>query len=177
MIQDKTEEVSVLDDAIGESIYYKTFFNKSANYYEERYNRFINGGEKFIFNPYAFFLGFFWLSYRKMYIEMIVLFLILIVIECTLFLGFDIDSTSFENLLKILCALTIGGSANYFYFKRAKRTVDQAKEMYANMGDQLDYIERKGGTSYISPIIFGVLLFILIIGLIALDEYIGTPYY
>ena len=176
MIQNNPEKDSHLDDIIEDSLYYKTFFGRSSDYYEERYDRFCTG-ESVTFNPYAFFLGVFWLSYRKMYIELIIWFLIVTVIESILFFAIDIDNPSLDRLFNLFWLGIIGCSANYFYFIKARRTVSKAKEMYANTGEQLDYLEREGGTSYIGPVIVGFILSAFFVGMIVLNEYIESIYY
>lgn len=174
MVRDNLENTPNLDDIIEDSLYYQTFFGESSDYYEERYNRFETAGEKFIFNPYAFFLGFFWLSYRKMYIEIVIILLITLTIESLLIFVLDIDNPSLDRAFNILWMVIIGGGANHLYFKKAKKTVIKAKEMYVNTGEQLDYLEREGGTSYVGPVIVGVLSFAVFIGSIFLYEYTGV---
>ncbi len=166
------EQDSLFDDIVEDTMYYRTFFGREADYYGERRLR-MQAGATTVFNPFAFFLGFFWMAYRKMYVELLVLAAITIAIESLLSFALEIDNSGQERALNMLWAIAIGFCANIFYFKKATRTINQAKGMYVNTGDQLDYVEKQGGTSVISVVIVGIVLLIIVLGSIFLEEYLN----
>ncbi|MDR1505294.1 MAG: DUF2628 domain-containing protein [Prevotella sp.] len=172
MLNDRQEN-SLLDDIIDDKLYYRTFFGKDPDYYEERYEKMLAGSAT-VFNAYAFFLGFFWLAYRKMYVEIAALVGIMVVIECIMIFALGIDDPSIDRVTNFIWAIIIGLYANTFYFKKAERTVRQAKEMYANTGDQLDYVEKEGGVSAIGPWIVGAVFVAIVIGTMLLYDYLAV---
>lgn len=172
MLQNTQEQNSLLDDIVEDTMYYRTFFGKDADYYEERRERLL-AGTATVFNPYAFFLGFFWMAYRKMYLELIVLTVVMGLIECLLLFVFDVDNPTLDRMLNLFWAIGIGVFANTFYLKKATRTVDKAKQMYAGTGDQLDYLEKEGGTSAIGPLVIGIIFVAMVVGSILLETYIA----
>ncbi len=176
MLQQQQEDTSLLDDIVDDNMFYRTYFGKSSDYYAERYEK-ISAGETVIFNSYAFFLGFFWLAYRKMYVELVGIMLVVAIMDTLLLFVLEIDNPSLDRILNIIWAGIMGSFANYFYIRKAKRVVETAKNTYTNTSDQLDYLEKEGGVSYIGPVIVGVFSIILIFGFIALSEYMNGLYY
>ncbi|MDR2954588.1 MAG: DUF2628 domain-containing protein [Prevotella sp.] len=171
-MQSDIDQVSQLDDIIEDRVYYTTFFGDSADYYQERYDRFLRG-EKFIFNFYAFLFGVSWLAYRKLYPEAIILFSATLIVDVILLLFFDLFNNSLlSNFTMLLWAGIAGYLANYIYLRKAQRTVIQAKEVYTNTGEQQDYLEREGGTSYIGLIVIGFFYLMFIVGLFFFYDYI-----
>lgn len=172
-METKLEHNSELDNIIEDRIYYSTFFGKSVEYYQDRYERF-SEGTKATFNPYAFVFGAFWIAYRKMYVELIIFMLAIIALQTILIVTVNLE-IGWSG--KLLFAGIVGGCANYFYFKKATRTVTKAKEMYANITDQLDYIKKEGGVSYVSVIVLGIIIILFFIGLLFSEDYLNTLYF
>ncbi|MBK5722054.1 DUF2628 domain-containing protein [Dysgonomonas sp. Marseille-P4677] len=170
MLPNTQEQDTLLDDIIEDTMYYRTFFGNESSYYEERRERLLAGSST-VFNPYAFFLGFFWMAYRKMYVEILVLAAVTTIIECLIYFAFEIDNPSVDRVVNLVWAIIVGLYANTFYIKKATRTIEQAKEMYANTSDQLDYVEKQGGTSAIGPVIVGIVIAVIFFGLIFLEDY------
>lgn len=171
----KETSLEDIDEIIGEKLYYKTFFKKDADYYEERLEK-IKAGQSVYFNPYAFFLGFLWLAYRKMYMEILVLIGAMAAIDCTLYFIFSIDNPSLDRIINIIWAITIGCFANLFYMKKADRIIEKAKTTYNNTSDQLDYIEKAGGVSSIAPVIVIIFFIVIIFGIVIVSDYIESSY-
>ena len=53
----------------------------------------------------------------------------------------------------------IGGTANYFYFKKASRTVEIAKQNYINQDEQIAYLKKKGGVNLV--LLIAILIIII----------------
>lgn len=162
-----------VDDIVDESLYYKTFFGKSAAYYEKIYKRML-GGESIIFNPYACFLSVFWMAYRKMYVELVVFVLAVGMLNNFILLVMGFYPYIWTALLAVIFA---GCYANIFYMKKAERTMKRARESYRNTEEQLDYIEHEGGVSFIGPVIVLAVIVIVTIVFIYLVDYIIERFY
>ncbi|MDR2951175.1 MAG: DUF2628 domain-containing protein [Prevotella sp.] len=174
--QSQNLSIENIDEIVDESLYYRTFFNKDPDYYIERYEK-ITAGQNVVFNGYAFFFGFLWLAYRKMYVEILALIAIMATIDCIFIFALEIDNSGLDRVINIIWAVTIGCFANLFYIMKAKRTIQKAKEAYNNTGDQLDYIEKTGGVSVIAPIVTGIFFIGLMVGGLLLSEYAESFYY
>lgn len=166
-----------LDDIVDDEIYYRSFFGeKQADYYIERLRR-IENGEVALFNVFAFFFSSLWMAYRKMYLELLILLLILMLTEVFWYFVFGIDNSGFDKITNLLWSLVIGGFANYFYMKKARRTVTKAKETYTSLNDRLDYIKRIGGTSILSLSLFILFFIVLVLLVLFLEDYAMNSYY
>jgi len=161
------------EDIIDESLYYRTFFGKSADYYEKIYKRLLDG-ESVIFNPYAFFFNVFWLAYRKMYVELIIL--VLGIGFLNNFILFVLGIYTYKATL-FIGVLLAGCYGNVFYMKKAQRTVKRAKEMYLNTEAQLDNIEQEGGVSLVGPVVVAFTIFVLTIGIYAFTDYMKSLHF
>lgn len=157
-----------LDSIFDESVLYRTFFGKNADYYEKIYNKMLNGAS-IVFNPYAFLFSVFWIAYRKMYMEAIVFIMGLAFLNNFAMLVFGLYIYTVIIFMGMVFA---GCYANIFYMKKAERVVGRAKESYNNRKDQLDYIEQEGGVSFIGPVVVVGAIVLVYFGITILKEYI-----
>lgn len=130
---------------------YAAYFQKSSAYYLKRLEEY-KKGNKTIFNVYAFFFGIFWLMYRKMYKEAVIIILILFVegvLENAVLKNLPQQTqTSIDRILTIFFALVIGTAANSWYFRKAEKAVNDVTQQELDRDAQLKAIEAKGGVSY-----------------------------
>ena len=154
--EDVEDKIEGIGRVIDEQELYNTFYGTSCDYYRKRQEE-LQSGKKISFSFYAFFLGFFWLGYRKMYKELLILFGSISIINIFSLLIVP-ESSSLDRVLNMFISVTIGAYANYFYIKKAERTINEARLIYAEEGDQLEYIRSKGGTNAWAPVIVGVCL-------------------
>lgn len=154
---------------INEEMLYDTFFGNESGYYKNRLMRMRNGTNA-IFNGYAFFLGVLWFAYRKMYVEVAIIILALIILQVLLELSGFVN-TGIDKLSTLICAFILGYTGNYLYIKKAIRTVEKAKEIYINPGDRLTFLEKEGGVSILMPILLVAGIVALMIGALALIEF------
>lgn len=143
---------------------YEAYFQRSADYYIERMVSFPT--RKIYFNPFAFFMGLFWLLYRKLYIEFFAVLLALIVVGYTEdYLFRHTYLYNYQQVISwtisILFLIAYGCFANYFYFKKAKRYVDFVNTNFAEEDVKMAYLKKKGGTSMLSVILFIVGMILL----------------
>lgn len=146
--------------------YYRIYFGKSANYYLELLENYFEG-RKFSFNAAAFFIGLFWMLYRKMY-RVFFIFLGGIIAE-----GFILEYIIFEEILQfskgqldaVSRIATIAFSAicsttgNYFYLKQSIENVNRIVKNNEGNSDVIkEELARVGGVSWM-----GVLVFLLVV--------------
>lgn len=168
------EQQSIPDleqSVIEEKDYYESYLGDNAEYYMKRFER-IDDGATVIFNVYAFFLGFFWLSYKKMYVEALIIFLVITAIEFII-----PENSGVDRIFSILCSVTMGCFANYLYYKKVIRVVEKTREKYSDNDqtsqmDVLNILYNKGKPDWIIFIaIFVVLVSLIILGIILPNEY------
>lgn len=148
--------------------FYEKYFQENSNYYINQMQKFERRG-KYSFNAYAFFLGFLWMSYRKMYKHILILFGILIAevfIEDALY-EFNFISLKTYEIIDILSRLVwwifIGVFANRLYISESKKVVTKILEQHSDKEQILKLITKKGGTSLIGPICLIVLIVLLLV--------------
>lgn len=178
MNQEIAEKESLeLDEFVDDEIYYQSFFGeKEAGYYSKRFKR-VEDGEVALFNVYAFFFSFLWLAYRKMYFEILILFLVLVFTGIIWYWILGIDNVAFDKITNLLWSLAIGGFANYFYMKKARRTVEKAKETYNGLSNRIEYLKKVGGTSLLSLFLCFFILLGLSLLTLFLEDYNNSYYY
>jgi len=140
-------------------VLYESFFQKSKNYYLERLKNFLYFNDKISFSPYAFFFSYMWLAYRKMYLEIIVSMFVLGIVEVIISLFIDLSGA--DRIIGIIYATIFGFTGNYFYLLKAKRKVAYADSNYENIDDKINYLNKRGGVSYIAPILLIIILVLI----------------
>ena len=122
------------------------------------------------FNWAAFFLAGFWLPYRKMYLDTVILygigFLVLVLVDVHLisFRGAGeppiLVSLSFP--LTLLIAAICGAYGNRWYLSHAKKMIAVAREQELQRDVFLETLSNRGGTSLLSgigaPILLGIIM-------------------
>lgn len=150
-----------------ENMLYEAFFQRNAHYYLEKLEQEKNG-RKYTFNIYAFLFGFFWFLYRKMYVAAFLLlsFLLIEGIAESYFLQFVADDMTVNIIswgINLIVWTLTGFMANHFYLKKASAVVNKINNEILPEKDVLQYLKKKGGTSYIFllPIILLALAFFI----------------
>ena len=121
-------------------------------------------GRRFRFNPYAFFLGLFWLLYRKMYLTTFTVLLLTILstfVEDLLYENYIISTNTYNSLdtiSRVLWASILGFLANKFYEMEANWKI--SKVLSKNLSDQetTKKIAKVGGTTLIPHLIIVVII-------------------
>lgn len=149
---------------------YQHFFQQNSSYYIDKVQKF-NEGKYFTFNLPAFLLGFIWFLYRKMYLEAFLLLAVIFAesaLEEYLRSRSELDPQTLAGQLisTLIISTILGFTANYFYIRKANKTIRKSMEKYKDAEKGGEYLERKGGTSYVLVII----LTILIVGFVVLNN-------
>jgi len=140
------------------------FVGRKAKYYLPRWSGAGGAG----FNWAGFFLGPFWMAYRKMYWAVggyAVIILALVLGEMVLLnivLGEEMPA-AVDRIINLGLAIGCGSLANKLYLKHARRQIARAREEEPELTARLDLLSRRGGTSWLSAIA-ALLLFIVVMG-------------
>lgn len=132
---------------------YEAYFQKNKPYYLDRLERYRNG-QKYSFNPFTFLFGLFWMLYRKMYIEAVVIILVLGVESFLeeLILPEDLgrETEQLVNIIStIVLATIVGFIGNYLYLRKAHKVVEKAKAELAGSEEQVAFLRKQGGVSHL----------------------------
>lgn len=150
----------------------RAYVGKNADYYFNKWQ--IETGEvkKDSWNWAAFFLGFFWLGYRKMYSVLFALVAIYLVTDVILY-AIDIDSTLINSGIGMGTSIVLGLMGNYFYYIQAEKSIMKNSHQGIYLKDK---IARAGGRSPLG-LFFSIFMMIiyLVISAFILDPALATP--
>jgi hypothetical protein len=148
---------------------------QNQDYYLRKFLHFDQGGTRLSWNWGAFFQTFYWLLYRKMWLNALAYFVLPYVIMFTLaffgtLIGFG-EGTVGTAYLLMLAALFVGPPlfGDALYHRHCRQKIAEAK---ANVGlkdeaDQLNAVAKSGGVSRILLILFAIFFSIMLIGIVA----------
>lgn len=130
----------------------------NTNYYLEHIHKMENNNRFLSWNWPCFFLGPYWLLYRKLY----AIALILIVLNISLSLVFHSRISMFLGL-PVRIILTI--FANAIYLNNSKRKIKTVKTTIANLSttQYINRLHKKGGVNLVAPLILLAICIIIII--------------
>jgi hypothetical protein len=141
---------------------YEDFFQISNSYYLEKL-KLVESGKRFSFNYAAFLLGTFWFLYRKMYLESLLIILIFMA-EFTFENYILVDLIGAEQtklvgfLFTVFFGISLGFIGNLLYINKSKRMVKKATQKYSDYEQQKEYLNKKGGTTYLYVVILIILI-------------------
>lgn len=145
--------------------FYQAAVGKNTAYYLPHFQKIADNPRALSWHWAAFFMGFYWLLYRKMWAWAVFYFLLPIIV---LFL-----SLLFLPAAKLLWLLWLGfvwvifpAYANTAYYYHCSRIIDRAESASPNAFGQLKYCQNKGGTSWLG-IVLMIPLFIFLMGILA----------
>ena len=145
----------------------ESFVGRNASYYASKWQRFADKpGYVPSFNVAAAVFGLFWLVYRRLYIHLA---WVVVVLAVDISLSFYVEEQGFfppdvifawDVLASLLYIVVIGALGNYWYWNRFRKVAMSAKSRYADQDKQLQFLQHKGGTNTIAVWTTVVLLFI-----------------
>lgn len=145
--------------------YWAAYFGKQAPYYLHQLHRLQEGGWP-LFHVPAFFLGFFWMAYRRMYLVALS-FILLVMLEGTVeegifyLIGIGDQAAQWSGrLLSLLISLLVGSFANRVYLWDARRQIRAAMRTGPLHVEELRlaHIAERGGTSWKAVLVCIVLI-------------------
>ena len=134
---------------------YRMFVGKNADYYIEKFKKFEESGGALSWNWAAFFFGILWVFYRKMYLYGALIFLGIIL------LGVFVAVSSNQILsigIQLWLWIGFGAFGNYLYYIFVKKTVSDIQSQAKNEKELIESLAKKGGTSFLAPILFIILM-------------------
>lgn len=150
--------------------YWQAYFGTQAPYYLQQLER-LRGGAWPAFHFPAFFLGFLWMAYRRMYLVAVCAFMLLL-LEGTLEEGFiwlvgweGSVADWFGRLFGLFINLLIGTFANRVYLWDARRNIREALAKGPLHVEELRlaHIAEKGGTSWGAVVVVTVATVVLVL--------------
>ncbi|HEV2083788.1 MAG TPA: DUF2628 domain-containing protein [Gemmatimonadales bacterium] len=156
----------------------RSFIGPRATYYLKRFQRLQHGGpNSFSFNFAAFFFSLGWLLYRRLH-RIFWIALAIVVVEsvlsewvATAFLGLQTASTTYNQLVTLTYAVTVGTFANALYYRHAARRLAGLKANAATEGQ----IAQAGGVRWGPPLVFLAVVLSLVILAIYAGSNITAP--
>lgn len=124
----------------------KSYFGRSENYYLEQ----IDGEQiRSRFSFYAFFLNIYWFVYRKMYLEAILL-VGMFVLDIVVAMVTNSWAGEASYIVSFIFVSVCGFLGNSLYLKKAQKMVSEAQYEFETEEEQIAFLEKKGGVSYIA---------------------------
>lgn len=153
-----------------EEFYEAVIGAKNQNYYLRYFRRFDDNGKiGFSWHWPAFFITFYWLLYRKMWLNALIYFLlppvalILIAVVSAITGTYSEVRLSYWQVLIALCLFILPPLyANAIYYKHCRKKIVQASTSSQNLQRKLGELSAKGGTSHAALIIVIFFVFVAI---------------
>jgi len=145
---------------------FEKYYKKSTDYYIGQLESYSQRG-RCSFSVSAFFLGLFWMSYRKMY-KTVIIISVLIFLESILegvLLSYNIITADAYELISKLSMIAWGAIlsilANRLYIKQSIKEVDEILNKNLEEQELELEISKKGGVNWLAPFVWlAVMLFV-----------------
>ena len=131
------------------------FIQRNQKFYEEKFKKMNDTGKSASWNWAAFFLGIYWMVYRKMYFKAGAFFILSLVASSTPYIG---------GILNFAVLVGIGIYANALYMDHVDGNIEKVKTLFSDNKEVI--IKKIGGTNL--PLALGlytVVLFSLFLAL------------
>ncbi len=155
--------------------YYKAVIGpKNQAYYLSQFSRFDREGIRVSWNWPSFLMTFYWLLYRKMWLNALAYFLFPYVLAFVFALfvvltdsdpGTLVGSVYLAYLAAIFVLIPM--YANALYYRHCKKRVSQARATSQDTQRQLGELAARGGTSNVVLILILIFAFVAIVGILA----------
>ncbi len=119
------------------------FIQKNQKFYEEKFRKIYETGKSRSWNWAAFFMGIYWMIYRKMYFKAGAFFILSLVASSTPYIGV---------ILNFAVLVGIAIYANALYLDHINANIEKTNILFPNNKDII--IKRRGGTNL--PLALGI---------------------
>ncbi|GGK56446.1 DUF2628 domain-containing protein [Rufibacter glacialis] len=148
--------------------YYRAYFGNDADYYLDKLEKY-QAGTKITFNIAAFFFGIFWMLYRRMYRQGLLV-MVALTAESYL-LGIviqqygisDSNAKLLNNISTIAWSVLVGFLGNWLYLRQAQAKVAQALEEEDSEQEAVNRLNAQGSITLIPHIIVAGLILLLVL--------------
>src|SRR5699024_9104138 len=140
-----------------------TFVDTNQEYYQRKWERQGDGKQKGIsFNIAAFFLTFFWLGFRRMFLYAFIISLIFLGLDYISYFVLDTAlSTEINRYIGIALSVFLGLYGNQLYKKHAEKKIQKIEDIHGDSPLKEQVLQEKGGRRWYGPI-FALLIFLLV---------------
>ncbi|RNI24538.1 DUF2628 domain-containing protein [Rufibacter latericius] len=148
--------------------FYRAYFGTEADYYLNKLAQY-QAGTKFTFNIAAFFFGLFWMLYRKMYLQALILVLILFVESFLLgqavkYYGFSQTNAGLlNNFFTVAWSTAIGFLGNWLYLRQAQARVTRALQTEPNEQAAVNRLSVEGGFTLLPHILVAAIIMVSLV--------------
>ena len=136
------------------------FVQKNQKFYEEKFRKMNETGKSISWNWAAFFMGIYWMIYRKMYFKAGAFFILSLVASSTPYIGWILN-------IAVLVGIAVYGNA--LYLDHVSGNLKKAKIFFPDTQDL--FAEEKGGTNLsfaIGAYIIQVIVTVVFGGIVAM---------
>lgn len=112
------------------------FIQKNLNFYEEKFRKMDDSGKSISWNWAAFFMGIYWMIYRKMYFKAGAFFILSLVASSTPYIG---------GILNLAVLIGIGIYANALYQDQIRGNIEKTKGLLPEAKEII--AKKRGGTN------------------------------
>lgn len=119
------------------------FMQKNQKFYEEKFRKMDDRGKSISWNWAAFFMGIYWMIYRKMYFKAGAFCILSLVASSTPYIGL---------VLNFAVLVGIGIYANALYLDHIQENIEKTKTLSPNNKEEI--LKSKGGTNL--PLALGI---------------------
>lgn len=143
---------------------------KKADYYLSRFDRFDLQGVGVSWNWPAFFVSFYWLLYRKMWVWALLYFLLPIPLAIVEAILLPVSEAAVGLVYVVYLAgvfILLPMYANALYYRHLNKKIERAKSFSNDKEKRLRMVAAEGGTSSVALIVVLIFVFIAIIGILA----------
>lgn len=124
------------------------FIQRNQEFYEEKFKKMNKTGKSESWNWAAFFLGIYWMVYRKMYFKAGAFFILSLVASSTPYIG---------GILNFAVLVGIGIYANALYMDHIDGNIEKVKTLFSDNKEVI--IKKIGGTNL--PLALGLYIVVL----------------
>ena len=124
------------------------FIQRNQKFYEEKFKKMNDTGKSASWNWAAFFLGIYWMIYRKMYFKAGAFFILSLVASSTPYIG---------GILNFAVLVGIGIYANALYMDHVDGNIEKVKTLFSDNKEVI--IKKIGGTNL--PLALGLYTVVL----------------
>ena len=122
----------------------------------------------------SFFLGLYWLLYRKLYAW----FIGIAIIDTVCVSLISIYNPIIAGLIPLIIAILLGIFGNSIYIKHTKKKIKSLKTFFDKYGDTKEVLEANGGTTLVAPIVLlAISTVVTIVSTIFLTTFLSSLFY
>ena len=143
---------------------FKAYYQNNSKYYIRLLEKYLEG-QKHSFNVRVLLLTIFYISYRKMYGWLVILFLMNFVTSILVDIFFVTENLSTDTYqaisvsFRLVFALVAASFTNSIYIGRSIKHMQQIRRSTDDHEERLKMARKKGGVDWVSPFIILILVF------------------